>query len=183
MNDSADRPTSRPEDHEPGLQAAARTVEDDGENLRITVALSNNTDRTLHYIAEVRTIRYDADSGRLRIALSDRGREPIAGAMTVLPEIRAIEPQGEASMVLVLPRTIVRLAATAAPSPEPLFEEPTIADATEVEVEVAWSRTPYYPDPRQKPDVTEPPLVRWEEGLSRTTISREGGSTSGNQSS
>ena len=172
MNESADRPT---EDQEPGLHANVRSVEDDGENLRVTVTLTNNTDRTLHYISQVRTIRYDADSGRLRIALSDRGREPIAGAMTVLPEIRAIEPQGEASTVLVLPRTIVRLAVTATPSPEPLFEEPTIADATEVEIEVGWSRTPYYPDPREKPDVTEPPLVGWEDGVSRSTISRGGG--------
>ena len=73
--------------------------------------------------------------------------------------------------MLSLPRTIVRLAPQAEPSPEPRFDEQRIADATEVEVEIGWSRTPYYADVRGR---AEPPGA-WEEGSARAalTVDRE----------
>jgi hypothetical protein len=154
-----------------GLGAQLRSVRELDDALEVVVDVGNDSDRTLHYIAEVRAIDYDADTRRLRLRLSDRGRALVMEAGMVEPTFRSVEPGGKASLVLSLPRSIVRLAAQAQPSPEPRFEEHRIADATEVEVEIGWSRTPYYADVRSR---AEPPSA-WEEGSARAalTVRRE----------
>ena len=161
-----------PSTDEPGLGAQLRSVREVADGLEVVVDLGNATDRTLHYIAEVRAIDYDADTRRLRLRLSDRGRALVIEVATVEPTFRTVEPHSDASLVLSLPRTIVRLAPQDEPSPEPRFEEHTIAEATEVEVEIGWSRTPYYPDVRERPQ----PVEAWEEGTARAalTVRRQG---------
>jgi hypothetical protein len=154
-----------------GLDAQLRSVRELDGSLEVVVDVGNDTDRSLHYIAEVRAIDYDPDTRRLRLRLSDRGRQLVIEAAMVEPTFRTVEPHGAASLILSLPPTIVRFAPQAEPSPEPRFEEHRIADATEVEVEIGWSRTPYYADVRAR---AEPPAA-WEEGTARAalTVRRE----------
>jgi hypothetical protein len=155
---------------ERGLGAQLRSVRDSGDKLEIVVDVANHTDRSLHYIAEVRAINYDPETRRLRLRLSDRGRRLLIEVAAIPPTFRTVEPQSEASLVLSLPRTIVRLAPQVEPSAEPRFEEHTIADAVEVEVEIGWSQTPYYPDVRERPE----PLEAWEDGTARATLAIRG---------
>lgn len=149
-----------------GLRAELRSVRERDDALEVVVDVGNDGDRSLHYIAEVRAIDYDPDMRRLRLRLSDRGREFFIGVAMDEPTFRTVEPHGQASIVLSLPRTIVRLAPQAEPSPEPRFEEQRIAEATEVEVEIGWSHTPYYADVRAR---AEPPEA-WEDGTARASL-------------
>jgi len=149
-----------------GLVAHLRSVRELDDALEVVVDVGNDSDRTLHYVAEVRAIDYDPATRRLRLRLSDRGRQLVIEAAMVEPTFRTVEPHSEASLVLSLPRTIVRLAPQAERSPEPRFEEHRIADATEVEVEIGWSRTPYYADVRAR---AEPPEA-WEDGTAHASL-------------
>ena len=162
MTDRDDPPT--PEAR--GLGAQLRSVRDVDDELEVVVDVANPTDRSVHYIAEVLAIDYDPNTRRLRLRLSDRGRAPVMELGALEPTFRTVEPHGEASLALRLPRTMIRLAPQDEPSPEPRFEERTIAEATEVEVEIGWSRTPYYPDVRERPQ----PLEAWEEGTARAAL-------------
>lgn len=150
-----------------GLAAQLRSVRVLDDALEVVVDVGNDGDRSLHYIAEVRAIDYDPATRRLRLRLSDRGREVFIGVAADEPTFRTVEPHGQAALVLSLPRTIVRLAALDEPSPEPRFEEQRIADATEVEVEIGWSGTPYYADVRERAE----PAEAWEEGTARAAFS------------
>lgn len=149
------------------LRARVGNVRHRKDAVEFTVVLRNESDRTLHYIGDVRAIDFEPTTGHLRLRLTDRGREVVPGGMYVMPTFRAIEPRSEAAVTLKLPRTIVRLAPTATPTSQPTFEEHTIADAAVVELEIGWSRTPYYADVRESPQ----PLEAWEDGLVRAQSS------------
>jgi len=150
-----------------GLGAQLRSVRELDDALEVVVDIGNDTDRSLHYIAEVRAIDYDPETRRLHLRLSDRGRALFIETAMVEPTFRTVEPHGQASLVLSLPRTIIRLAPLAEPSPEPRFEEQRIAEAIEVEVEIGWSGSPYYADVRAR---AQPPGA-WEEGTARSALS------------
>jgi hypothetical protein len=158
--------TDRDDPQARGLGAELRSVRDLDDGLEVVVDVSNDSDRSLHYIAEVLAIDYDSDSRRLRLRLSERRRAPVMEVGIVEPTFRIVEPHGAASLVLKLPRRIVQLAPQDEPSAEPRFQERTIAEATEVEVEIGWSRTPYYPDVRERAES----LRAWEEATARATL-------------
>lgn len=153
------------------LRAEVRELRDPGgDRLELVLALANPTDRTLHYIGDVRAIDWDPATRRLRLRMSDRGRAQVPGGMYVLPRFRSVEPGSEASVEVSLPRRIVRLAPQDPPTAAAVFEEHTIADADEVEVEIGWSRTPFYSDPRGRGR----PLGDWEEGTARAATRMRG---------
>jgi hypothetical protein len=153
------------------LRVSVRSVREEQQKFVVVVEIHNETDRTLHYIGDVRAIDYDPGTRRLRLRLSDRGLEPDFGTAYVLPNFRAVEPNAVVSLALAVPRTIVRLAESPTPLPYPRFEERRIAQASDIEVDIGWSRTPFYPDPRERAEGL-PRLDEWEDGTARTLFSR-----------
>jgi hypothetical protein len=135
----------------------------------ITVRVQNPLDRAIHYIADVRAMVFDPATRRLRVQLSDQGREMPPGGVMILPRIRRVDPNSEAATTVRLPKTIVKLAATPAPGGEVLFEEHAIADAEEIELDIGWSDTPFYADPRDASRET-PPVSAWEQDTIRTVF-------------
>src|SRR5690349_18091534 len=91
------------------LRIDVKAVRDSERTMELDVAVRNDTDRTLHYIGEVRAIEYEPSTRRLRLSLTDRGREVVPGGLYVLPTFRAVEPESAATLTLHLPRTIVKL--------------------------------------------------------------------------
>jgi hypothetical protein len=143
-----------------GAIVDARMVERGAE---LVVRLQNTADRALHYIADVRGLRFDPATRTVYVRLTDEGRVLAPGVAEILPEIRYIDPGSEAELQVRLPETIVKLAEPQAGEPRRLaFEKHRIADAEEIVLEIAWADTPLYLDPRP---TTDPrlPAVRWQQ--------------------
>ncbi len=133
-------------------------------SLDVTFRLKNEADRALHYIAEVRTIRFDPATKRLVAGLSDAGRVLIPMMVNRIPDIKAIDAGSEAELKLALPTHIRMLAPAPAADGSAAFESHDLTTATEVVVEVAWSDVPYYPDPRPS-DGERMPTEHWAKGI------------------
>jgi hypothetical protein len=129
----------------------------------IIVRLTNDNDRAVHYVADVRAMLFDASARRLTIRLSDTGRVLVAGLAAVEPDFRYIDPHSDAELQLLIPSTMVKLAGGTSANEEVLFEEHELAGAAEIVVEVAWADTPFYQDPRQT-KVDRYPAAIWEQG-------------------
>jgi hypothetical protein len=149
-------------------EASVTSMKETDKTFEITVRVRNPLDRAIHYIAEVRAMVFDPATRRLRVQLSDQGRETPLGGMFKLPRIRQVDPQSEAAISLPLPKTIVKLAATTTPGTEVAFEEHAISDADQIELEIGWSDTPFYADPREASRAT-PPVKAWEQDTIRTS--------------
>jgi hypothetical protein len=137
------------------------------EGVELEVKLNNPNDRALHYIADVRGIIFDKATGRLRVQLSDRGRQMPPG-IYLEPHFRMIDPRSEALVKIKLPKTIVKLTDEPSPTGEIMFEEHTIADAVEIEMEIGWADVPFYQDPRKKSRGAHP-ISSWEQHSLRLT--------------
>jgi hypothetical protein len=172
---------TKPDDLKASIEAvepvAARTDEKTGRpmpgELEFVVRVKNDADRTLHYVSDVRATRYDPNTRRLVLALSDEGREVIPGAMMKLPVFRRIDPGSTAEIHLRVPDRIIKLSRNAPPG-ELAFETHQLSDAQEVVVEVAWADVPYYKDTRDKDD-NRLPAARWEQHKARVTRDLKGG--------
>lgn len=160
----------RPPDDRPQLEAEAESMSETEDGFELTIKLRNPLDRALHYISSVRAMIFDPATRRLRVQLSDQGREQPPGGMAVEPTFRTIDPHSEALATVRLPKTIVKLADTPSPPGDVLLEEHAIADATSIELEIGWADTPYYTDPREKTRGTEP-VSAWEQHSARATFS------------
>jgi hypothetical protein len=132
------------------------------DGVELAVRLRNPLSRAIHYIADVRGMIFDSATGRLRVQLSDRGRELPPGGTAMQPQFRAVDPGSEAMARIKLPKTIMRLSPTPSPTGEVTFEEFAVADATEIDVEIGWADTPYYRDPRERAAATFP-VSAWEQ--------------------
>ena len=141
--------------------------------LEFVVRLTNDTDRALHYISDVRATRYDPGSRTLVIALSEEGLEPIPDAGMQLPRFRRLDPRSTAELHLRLPDRLIKMTSGAAPG-ELAFETYDLKEAREVVVEVAWADVPYYPDTRETDD-KRPPTVKWEQHKARAIRPMTGG--------
>lgn len=152
------------------LTATLRAVTPIEQQLDIDVRLVNRADRALHYIADVRTTRYDPTSRTLTVSLSDAGREVIPLAIGTLPTFRHVDPGSEAEIHLSVPDRIVRLSRSAPPG-ELAFETQQLSDVQEVVIEVAWADVPYYEDTRASArQDTRPPSVRWQQHVARAAL-------------
>jgi hypothetical protein len=150
-----------PDDERREIEAAAETIVETDDAFELSVRLRNPLDRAVHYVADVRAMIFDPVTRRLRVQLSDQGRELLPGGIAVQPQIRTIDPHGEVVATVRLPKTIVKLAQPS-PQGELRFEEHAIADAAEIELEIGWADTPYYADPREKSQAA-PPVAAWEQ--------------------
>lgn len=137
---------------------------DDGEHLVVTMELRNTSDVTLHAYSSLRGMRYDEATGVLHLFLTDRNFAEKRGTTFIRPRFTSVDPNGRASISLSLPRFLTRLAPSET-KVEPKIERPAIHQATAVDVELAWSDTPFYPDPRDKKKSMREQLVTWERGV------------------
>jgi len=87
----------------PPFQASVRAVEWAEKELEVVVRIANKADRALHYIADVRAIRYDPAAKTLTIALSDEGRQLLPTMAGNLPTFRFADPGSEAEFRLKVP--------------------------------------------------------------------------------
>lgn len=134
----------------------------------LVLAIHNSAPRALHYIADVRTTRYDPATRRLTLALSDEGREVIPGAIAKLPQFRHVDPGGSAELTLRVPLRIVKLSRNAPPG-EIAFEQHALDDVDEIVVDVGWADVPYYKDTRRAArDDRRLPAARWEQHKAHT---------------
>jgi len=167
------------DDSKPGdLTAAIQSVAPVDTRLQVVVRLQNKAARALHYVADVRAMRYDPTTRTLTLALSDEGREVIPGLAGKLPLFRHVDPGSEAEIHLSVPDRIVKLsrsagsagAAGSAESGELSFETQQLSDVREVVVEVAWADVPYYHDTRASAlQDARLPAARWEQHKARAT--------------
>jgi hypothetical protein len=153
----------------PKLEASSESVTKTEDGVELVVKLRNPLDRAVHYIADVRAMIFDPATRRLRVQLSDRGRQLLPGGIAMEPQFRMIDPHSEALTTVRLPRTIVKLAEKASPTGELLFEEHSIEDAVAIELEIGWADTPYYSDPREKSRGVQP-VTAWEQDTTRVTL-------------
>ncbi|MGH9968516.1 MAG: hypothetical protein ACREBG_11905 [Pyrinomonadaceae bacterium] len=158
-----------PRKQPPRFEGSIESMREADDGFELAVRLRNPIDRPIHYISDVRAMIFDPATRRLRVQLSDQGRAIPPGGVLMLPRFRTIDPQSEALVNVRLPKTIVKLAETQSPGGEVLFEEHAVADADEIELEIGWSDTPFYPDPRDKSRAT-PPVAAWEKESLRTTF-------------
>lgn len=161
-----------PSDESPKIEVMPESLVETEDGVELAVKLRNPLDRPVHYISDVRGIIFDPATRRLRVQLSDQGREMPPGGIAMEPRFRTIEPHGEAVATVRLPKTIVKLAETPSPEGDTLFEEHAIADADAIDLEIGWADTPYYADPREKSRGAAP-LSSWEQESARVTFSRE----------
>jgi hypothetical protein len=155
------------------LQGTVTSTCSTARGLVIVIHLRNDSDRALHYVADVRAIKYDPVTRRLEVRLSDEGRTVIPGAVNIRPRFHYIDPGAEAELTLVLPNEIVMLA----PPPDPerrtvAFQKHRIADAEELEIYIAWADTPYYEDTRDTEETRDAanrryPVARWQQHEAR----------------
>ena len=161
------------------LQVTVTEVRDDGESLVLEINLHNPTERTLHAYATVRAIRYDPATQVVEVQLSDRGlSEPWLAGLFIRPRFTSIDPSGDTVLALSVPRVITRLA----PGQNQIsatFERHPVHEAQYVDVEVAWSGTPYYPDPRRRAAGPRAALVAWAQGFARHRYPRNRGNAVG----
>ncbi len=133
----------------------------------VVVRLQNPNRRAMHYISDIRAIDYDPVGKRLTVRLSDQGLTLIPGMMSLNPKFRIVDPNSESEFLISLPSTIVKLGPPSA-SGQATFVEHRIADTSEVAIEIGWSDTPFYEDPRTTKG-KELPAARWERGKLRVS--------------
>lgn len=168
---SNDQPTSKSDGEQPGLTLSLDRMTRKRGQVELRLRLYNpRTDRALHYVSQPRAIVRDDATGVFEVRLTDEGREPIPGAVHLLPSVDRVDPSSTALLTVKLPDTIVRMSPMAGPNGEIQVEElPLGADAT-IEVVIGWSDTAYYPDPREREGTAGAPRSGWEQAQSRLVV-------------
>ena len=150
-------------------EMAIRSVRgrDTGSTLAISVELRNDSDRTLHAVREARRVTYDPIARVLDVGVVPGQPEPQTSSF-VLPSFTSVDPHSSMTIEVALPRFLTRLNG-ATPQGAPIIERVPIHEATAVTVEVAWSDTPFYRDPRQTGMGTDRPIAEqlrnWQSGI------------------
>lgn len=149
-----------------GLNVASVRLRDDPAHARVVVEvdLLNQLDRTAHVHATPRIVRYDPATRHLLVEFSDEHLDPeLPSRVTTRPKFKAVDPGRRSTMRIRLPRSMHQLAAGSDPRVPGIATLP-IYEAEEVEVLLAWSDTPFYPDTREGAPA-EPGSVRsWQRG-------------------
>jgi hypothetical protein len=140
------------------------------DTVELSLKISNPLDRAIHYISDVRGVLVDPSTGQVRVKLSEEGLELPPGGIAMEPRFRQVDPHSDAVVKVRLPKTIVKLAQGSSTGNEPEFEEHAIAEAPQIQVDIGWSDTPYYRDPREKGQGVSP-FGAWEKARLRVTYS------------
>lgn len=164
------------------------TLHDDGTSLQLLIVVRNPGNRTRHVYSSVRALRYDAATKSLEVQMSDHGlmeprdrRAPpqpneTSTATFIVPRIVDVAPGTETELTLRIPRTITHIDPTKSAGAVLKFVTEPIHEAQTIQVDVAWSDTPFYADPR-RPFEMRKQLTEWVKGVARHVIKRnaEGG--------
>jgi hypothetical protein len=149
-----------------GLRVSAVRLRDDTARGRVVIDIDvlNELDRTAHVHATPRIVKYDAATHHLLIELSDENldTELLASAVTT-PKFKAIDPRSKTTMHARLPRHMHQLVAGTDPR-VPDVATLHIHEAEQVEVRLAWSDTPFYPDPRDDAERGGVSVNAWQKG-------------------
>ena len=148
------------------VQVENVAFEDDGEHLVLDIGISNSATRTMHMYASPRKIEYDPASRHLTVTLSDESTAELPGGTFVHPRFTSVDGGGSTVIRVMLPRVITRLV-QATDLQAAQTERLAIHEAATVEVAVAWSDTPYYPDPRPTERSPRAELAQWQRGVAR----------------
>lgn len=140
--------------------------EDDGQHVVLDIGISNSATRTMHLYASPRKIEYDPASRHLTVTLSDESTAELPGGSFVQPRFTSVDGGGHTVIRVMLPRVITRLV-QASDLSSAQTEALPIYEAATVEVAVAWSDTPYYPDPRPTERSARAQLAGWQHGVAR----------------
>ncbi|WP_446744776.1 hypothetical protein [Silvibacterium acidisoli] len=142
-------------------------LQDDAAKLTLRVSLQNQSGRTLHAYATPRALRYDPATKTLEVQLSDRGlQQTRLGSIFLHPKFIAVDPNSAVTLELPLPRVIARIK----PGQEeiaPVVEELPAYEANRIDLEIAYSGTPFYPDPRPGTKSPRQVLIDWAEGVAK----------------
>ena len=142
---------------------AIESVDFSDRGAQIIVRLNNPANRAMHYITDLRSIRYDTARRRLVLGLSDRGSEAGTAAFRTHPQFAYIDPASAAELKLQLLASYVQFDSQVSASGDLLFTEIRPASAREIVVEIAWSDVPFYDDPRDRPEDVDP-TIAWALG-------------------
>lgn len=150
-------------------------IDDDGKKLRLTVEVENPSTRTLHLYRTLRAVRYDRASRRLEVQLSDRGlEEPLHLGNFIFPRFTSVDPGGRTRFTIPVPRVITRVKPGQVDVRTPEIEALPAHEAAIIDIEIAWSGTPFYRDPRpgRGPRAM---LVAWAQGYATFRLDRSTG--------
>lgn len=98
-----------PAQEPPQVQGFVESMTEVTDGIELSIRVHNTLNRAIHYISDVRAMIFDAHTRRLRVQLSDKGREMPPGGIAMLPRFRMIGPNSEALIKVRLPKTIVKL--------------------------------------------------------------------------
>ena len=145
--------------------------------LVVTVRLRNRSDRTMYAYEEARKIQYDAATKRLRLLFHDHEADPVVEQHLLRPHIKEIPAGEEADVQVRLPHEMRRLrsaeesAGLAASGDTSMYDVQRLADADNVDIEVAIADTPFYPAVGEDSMGTE--LRAWAPDTLSTSLSIE----------
>src|SRR5260370_31531177 len=117
------------------MQVSDVGFHDDGTNLIVEIRLRNTSTRTLHAYATARNIQYDSATGTLKVLLSDRLTGDLEGSTFVHPRFVPVDPGGETTITLRLPRFLTRVI-PGKNMPAPKLEKLPIHEAKSIQLEV-----------------------------------------------
>jgi hypothetical protein len=139
----------------------------------LQIQLHNPNDRTLHVYKTIRAMRYDRATKTLELQLSDRGLQELGPSGNFLiPAFIAIDPQSDATLTLSVPKIIARLKPGTGEG-APVVEELPAYEAETVSIEIAFSSTPFYKDPRPRTQSQRAMMVAWAEGHATHRFTRQ----------
>lgn len=150
-------------------------IDDDGRKLQLTVEVENPSTRTVHLYRTPRALRYDPAERRLEVQLSDRGlEEPLFLGSFIFPRFTSVDPGGRTSFTIPVPRVITRVRPGQVAVRTPEIEALPAHEAELVDIEIAWSGTPFYRDPRPHRG-PRAMLVAWAQGYVTFRLDRSTG--------
>ena len=140
-------------------------LREDEKQVVVEIAVTNPSQRTLHAHVTPRKVHYDIDTRALSIELTDENlRTDVLTTARQLPRFKAVDPGSESILKVTLPRIMHQMASEARDG-EPVVETLPIHEAQSVTVSVAWSDSPFYPDPRDRAEQAESDVVTWQKGV------------------
>lgn len=126
------------------MQSAAAEIAD--QEVTVRLVLHNGADRTAYAYASPRKIAFDRPSGTLRVILHDQDMDPALDDHLLRPPMVELPGGADTELALRLPKTLRRMRSRdEIAEGGPLVELITLAEATTVDVEVAYADTPFYP--------------------------------------
>lgn len=119
----------------------------------VSVKVENPTDRTLYAYGSVRRVFYDNNTRKLTLYLHDQHLSPeeekIISQHLKQPRFVPLETDTKTDIKLTIPPVYIRTRTAAERGGSgPMTEELRVAEATEIEIEIASQDTPFYYNPK-----------------------------------